>query len=78
MSHEQFEILMPVIAADIIRMLMVQEGISEDGAIRMLYTSELFAALEQEATKLWHYSTPMLCALLKQEIQTGKIQYPDV
>lgn len=44
----------------------------------MLYSSKLFATLEQEDTKVWHYSTPMLYDLLKQEISTGDIHFPDV
>lgn len=78
MGQEQFHALMPVIAADVVRMIVEKECISEEKAIQMLYSSGLFAALEQEATKVWHYSTPMLYALLKQERETGEIHYPDV
>lgn len=78
MGQEQFHALMPVIAADIIRMITEKEHISEEVAIRMLYSSKLFAALEQEDIKVWHYSTPMLYDLLKQEISTGDLRFPDV
>lgn len=78
MGQEQFHALMPVIAADVVRVIVENECISEEEAIRMLYSSNLFAALEQEDTKVWHYSTPMLFDLLMQEIKTGKIHYPDV
>lgn len=78
MGQEQFHALMPVIAADVVRMIVEKEGIAEDAAIRMLYSSKLFAALEQEDTKVWHYSTPMLYDLLKQEISTGELRFPDV
>lgn len=76
MNQEQFAALMPVIAADIVRMIVEKEGISEEAAICMLYSSQLFAALEQEETKVWHFSTPMLYALLKQEITTGQLHFP--
>lgn len=78
MRQEQFNAMMPVIAVDIIRMITEKEHISEEAAIRMLYSSKLFAALEQEDTKVWHYSTPMLYDLLKQEISTGELHFPDV
>lgn len=78
MGQEQFHALMPVIAADVVRIIVEKECISEEEAIRILYSSKLFAALEQEDTKVWHYSTPMLYDLLKQEIKTGEIHYPDV
>ncbi len=34
--------------------------------------------MEQEDTKVWHYSTQMLYSLLEQEEQTGNIVFPDV
>ena len=39
---------------------------------------KLYAALEQEETKVWQYSTEMLYSLFEQEEQTGSICYPDV
>ena len=36
------------------------------------------AALEQEDTKVWQYSTDMLYSLLEQEERTGEIEFPDV
>lgn len=78
MGQEQFHALMPVIAADIVRMIVEKEDVSEGDAIKMLYSSKLFAVLEQEDTKVWHYSTPMLYELLKQEIKEGVLRFPDV
>lgn len=52
--------------------------ISENAAITKLFNSELYAILEQEDTKVWHYSTHMLYSLLEQEEKTGKIEFPDV
>lgn len=78
MSKEQFAALMPYISNDLIQMIVQMQHISEQDAIQKLYTSELYAALEDETTKVWQYSTPMLYALLEQEEQTGTIQFPDV
>lgn len=78
MSQEQFIAMMPYISADLIAMIVRKLGISETDAISKLYNSQLYAALEQEDTKLWHYSTEMLFSLLEQEEQTGSICYPDV
>lgn len=36
-----------------------RRGISEQEAIHLLYSSKLYALLEQEDTKVWQYSTPM-------------------
>lgn len=78
MSQEQFAAILPYISADLIYMICNKKKIAEEEAIFMLYTSQLYAALEQEETKLWHYSTEMLYSLLAQEEQTGAICYPDV
>jgi len=78
MSADQFVAMMPYICADLVKMIIDQQGISEDEAIRKLYMSELYAALENEETKVWQYSTPMLYSLLQQEEQTGCIRFPDV
>ena len=78
MSQEQFAALMPYISADLVAMIASKQNISHQAAIEKLYQSKLYAALEEEETKVWHYSTPMLYSLLEQEEQTGTIRFPDV
>lgn len=78
MSTEQFTAMMPYISADLVKMIVEKQGISEEEAIGKLYMSELYASLEKEETKVWQYSTPMLYALLEQEERTGEIRFPDV
>lgn len=78
MSQEQFRAILPYISADLISMIVSKKSISEEAAILKLYTSKLYAILEQEDTKLWQYSTQMLYSLLEQEEQTGAICYPDI
>ena len=55
-----------------------KQNMSYTEAIKKLYASKLYAALEKEDTKVWQYSTPMLYSLLEQEEQTGTIRFPDV
>lgn len=78
MRREQFAALMPYISSDLVRMISEKQSISAEEAIQKLYTSKLYADLEDEETKVWHYSTPMLYSLFEQELKTGKIEYPDV
>ncbi|MBR5786447.1 MAG: hypothetical protein IKY41_07125 [Clostridia bacterium] len=78
MGQEQFNAMLSVISADIAKMIVQKKNISEKEAIKLLYTSKVYAALEQEDTKLWQYSTPMLYSLLEQEWESGTIRYPDV
>lgn len=78
MVQEQFTAIMPYISADLVGMIAQKKGISENEAITKLYNSKLYAALEQEDTKVWQYSTDMLYSLFEQEERTGKNEFPDV
>lgn len=78
MSREQFIIIMPFIAADLVSFIAKKQNISEKTATKKLYASKLYALLEDEATKVWQYSTPMLYSLFEQEEKNGEIRFPDV
>lgn len=78
MGIDQFNAIIPIISADIVAMIAAKQKIPENQAINLLYNSQLYAALENEETKVWQYSTPMLYSLLEQELRVGTIHFPDV
>lgn len=78
MRQEQFVAMMPYISADLVAMIADKQSITHADAIKKLYASKLYAALENEETKVWQYSTQMLYSLFEQEEQTGTICFPDV
>ena len=78
MGQEQFIAMIPYISADLVGFISQKQSISEDEAVRKLYSSKLYAMLEDEETKVWHYSTEMLYLLFEQEEKTGTIEFPDV
>lgn len=78
MGQEQFAAMMPYISADLVAMIANKQNISSKEAITKLYTSKLYASLENEETKVWQYSTQMLYSLFEQEEKTGTILFPDV
>lgn len=78
MNEDRFTAIMPYIVTDLISMIMEKMKLSADEAINKLYSSELYALLEDEETKVWHYSTDMLFVLFEQELSTGKIEFPDI
>lgn len=78
MVQEKFVAIMPYISTDLIAMIVEKQNISEEAAIKKLYSSKLYAALENETTKVWQYSTQMLYSLFEQEEKNGEIQFPDV
>ena len=78
MRLEQFNAIMPYISADLVALISAKQNISNEEAITKLYASKLYAALENEDTKVWQYSTQMLYSLFEQEEKTGQIEFPDV
>ncbi len=78
MNKEQFDAMMPIIVYELVGIIAEKRNISEEDAIKLLYSSKLYEDLEREETKVWHYSKLMLYSLLEQEWSIGTIQYPDV
>jgi len=77
MNSEQLTSFIAVLAPRILALLIEKRGVTEQESIRILYNSELYAALEVEEKKLWHYSAETLYALLDEELNTGVITYPE-
>lgn len=78
MEQDKFTVILPYICTDLVAMIAEKEEVSGEEALSYLYASELYTLLEQEDTKLWHYSTHMLYALYEQEQRTGTIEFPQV
>lgn len=78
MRQEQFIAMLPYISADLVSLIAEKQNITEENAIKKLYSSKLYAALEKEETKVWQYSTQMLYSLFEQEEKNGDIPFPDV
>ena len=60
----------PVIAMitpGILNLLMQNKGLDIEDASDILYSSELYRALEDEETKLWRLGYPLLYDLLEEE-----------
>lgn len=77
MSEKQLSGILIMLVPQIVKEIIENENISEDEATEALYGSELYAALEDEKTKLWHLSAKALYELYRQEKQLGKIDFPE-
>ena len=66
-----------VVTPGIISLLIDDRGMSLDEAASALYNSELYKVLEVEETKLWRLSYPLLYDLLVEELDTGRISFPE-
>ena len=70
----------PVIAMitpGILNLLMENRSLNLDEASALLYRSQLYKALEDEKTKVWRLSYPLLYDMLEEELTTGKITFPE-
>ena len=77
MDKQKFKAMLIFLIPQLVKEIVDRENISETDAIRTLYESELYAALEKEATKLWHLSPKALYEMYAEEKLTGKITYPE-
>lgn len=77
MRQEQFTAMMSYISNDLVAMISERNNIPPQDAIEILYSSKLYSLLENEDTKLWHYSTKMLYTMFSEEQKSGKITFPD-
>ena len=78
MNEEKFQALLPFIVTDLIQKIILQKKISQSEALSWLYGSQLYFYLDNERTKVWHYSTEKLYHLFEDELNTGKLKIPEV
>ncbi len=72
----EFESILPFKVEGVVEQLINDRKMSLENALEYLYSSQLYALLEQEETKMWYYSPQMLLHLLEGEKKTGKIALP--
>ena len=77
MDKAKFEALLPFIVTALIQKIIEQKKISQDEAFLQLYGSRLYSALDDEKTKVWHYSFEKLFLLFDEEMTTGNIEWPE-
>ncbi len=77
MEKQRFSSMLFLLVPQIIQLMIDNSKIDEEKATELLYTSELYAKLEDEETKLWHLSANALYEMFKEEQKTGTITYPE-
>jgi len=77
MNKEKFAVLLPIFITDLIKKSIEQKNILQDEAISLLYNSKLYDLLNDEESKVWHYSTDKLFQLFEEELNTGSITLPE-
>ena len=77
METNNFDIVLQVISTGLVVKIITETGLNEDEAMEKLYSSVLYSMLENEETKVWHYSVTLLYELYKNELNTGKLTLPE-
>jgi hypothetical protein len=74
---ESNKAMLEFIVPRLIKSIIDDRSASEKEAFTILYSSKLYEKLDREETKLWHLSVPTLYQMLCEELDTGKITYPE-
>ena len=77
MDKAKFDALLPLIIASLMQKIIERKNISQDEAFLQLYSSQLYCALDNEKTKVWHYSTEKLFQLFEEDMTVGKLELPE-
>jgi hypothetical protein len=76
-NQQNISSVIALITPGVIDLLMKKRSLSLEEASNILYNSQLYKVLEDEKTKMWRLGYPLLYDLLEEELNTGKITFPE-
>lgn len=77
MEAEKFGAVMGVLVEQIVYLITENYAYDEITASNEFYNSNVYTLLEQEETKLWHFSPLTLFNLFDEEKKTGSFELPE-
>ena len=77
MGEEKFGAVMGVLVEQIVHLITANYAYDEMIASNEFYNSKVYALLEQEDTKLWHFSPLTLFNMFDEEKKTGSFELPE-
>ncbi len=69
--------LAAVLSPSVVGILAERLGLDEIKATETFFGSDVYAALSDEGTKMWHYSPELIASLVEEEMRTGRFTYPE-
>jgi hypothetical protein len=78
MEKIKFDAVFPIICSSLAEKISSELNLSDEDAIKKLYSSRIYELMEQEETKFWQYSTEKLFEMYLEESSTGSISFPQV
>jgi len=77
MDSDKLSTVLIFLVPQILELIISEYRVDDEKAAIMFYSSELYKGLEEEETKLWHLSAHALFEMFQEELETGKITYPE-
>lgn len=77
MDKKKFESMLILIVPAVIELITQNYPWDEITASDAFYNSKVYEKLEQEETKLWHFSPLTLFNMFDEEQRTGDFVYPE-
>ena len=77
MSGEKFSAIIALIVPEVVHLITENYPCDEVGATQEFYRTQVYALLEQEETKLWHFSPLTLFNMFEEEKKTGTFSVPE-
>ncbi len=77
MNEEKFSALIGLIVPQVVHLIAEKYSYNEVKATQEFYSSKVYALLEEEDTKLWHFSPLTLFNMFIEEKETGEFYIPE-
>lgn len=77
MEKKKFEAMLMLLVPQVINLIVEKYSYDEIYAAKEFYSSKVYSFLEQEDTKLWHFSALTLFCMFDEEKKTGIITFPE-
>ena len=77
MDKKKFDALLVLIIPEIIKYIKEKYNYDDVQATVELYESKVYHFLEDEETKLWHFSPRTLFEMFDEEKNTGEVVFPE-
>ena len=77
MDQPKFEALLTLIVPQVVQLICEHYGWDETTAADKIYSSKVYASLEREETKVWHFSPLTLFSMFEEEQRLGTFDFPE-
>ncbi len=77
MDKAKFSALMGLIVPQVVRLITENYNCDEMTAANEFYASSVYSVLEDEETKVWHFSPLTLFNMFDEEKKTGSFTFPE-